>query len=377
VKGDERRGRRRARSRGQRPDDKREPARSRGRPPLRSGLIAFLVSALLSAFCLLVWARTSGPGSGKSFAYDVAPGASAIAVARDLAAQGALSSPRLFALYWAWSEGEPGPGQHLLRDNLSARELAQRLSRLPGRPSVRLTFPEGFNSLQMAERLMHHEICTAESFRAAANNPKLLRELGIRGPSAEGRLFPATYELLVDSDAESVVRLLALETHKRLGKLETDHAAAFAALERQLGWGEQEILTLASIVEKEAATPDEQPLIASVFFNRLTDPQFRPARTLGSDPTAAYGCLVAAALAPSCKDFRGQVTPAMVRDPANPYNTYRVQGLPPGPIANPGEHALRAVLEPAHSDYLYFFARDGRHIFTRTFAEHRQAIDDP
>jgi UPF0755 protein len=116
--------------------------------------------------------------------------------------------------------------------------------------------------------------------------------------------------------------------------------------------------------------------VASVFFNRLTDPEFRPLRMLQSDPTAAYGCLTLAASTPSCAGYRGQVTPAILRDATNPYNTYKNPGLPPGPIGNPGLLAIRAVLEPAQTDFLYFFARGGKHTFTRTFAEHRQAIED-
>ncbi len=138
----------------------------------------------------------------------------------------------------------------------------------------------------------------------------LLDSLGIRGPSAEGRLFPATYELFVDSAPEQVVRLLVEESRKRLGKLISDRRAAADDLEQRLGFGELEILTLASMVEKEAQSPDERPLVASVFFNRLNDPTFRPARMLQSDPTAAYGCLVAPARAPSCAEYTGRVTPS-------------------------------------------------------------------
>jgi UPF0755 protein len=188
-------------------------------------------------------------------------------------------------------------------------------------------------------------------------------------------LFPATYDLFVDSEPEQVTRLLVGEARKRLGKLELERRAAFEALERRFGWDEHEILTLASIVEKEAASADELPLVASVFFNRLSDPEFRPLRMLQSDPTAAYGCLTVAAASASCAGFRGQVTPAMLRDAQNPYNTYKNPGLPPGPIGNPGLLAIKAVLEPSQSDFLYFFARGGKHTFTRTFAEHRSAID--
>jgi len=111
-----------------------------------------------------------------------------------------------------------------------------------------------------------------------------------------------------------------------------------------------------------------------VFLNRLMDPTFRPLRMLQSDPTASYGCLVQVPPPASCEP--GPPTPAMLRDATNPYNTYRRAGLPPGPISSPGEAAIRAVLAPAKTDYLYFVAQGGgRHRFSRTFSEHRGAIE--
>jgi UPF0755 protein len=158
-------------------------------------------------------------------------------------------------------------------------------------------------------------------------------------------------------------------------KLDAANQGAFDRLEESLGFGELEVLTLASIVEKEAAHAEERPLVASVFFNRLTDPEFKPAKALQSDPTAGYGCLVASARIPSCSGYSGEVRPAMLRDGQNPYNTYRHPGLPPGPIANPGEAAIAAVLAPADTDFLYFVSLGGgRHVFSKSFEEHNAAV---
>ena len=210
------------------------------------------------------------------------------------------------------------------------------------------------------------------------NDQALLSELRISGTNAEGYLFPASYGLLVDSDAREVVRVLVSETKKRLAHASDRHPGRLEQLQRDYGFGEREVLTLASMVEKEAQVDEERPLIASVFFNRLRDPGFRPARMLQSDPTAAYGCLIDGARIPSCSGFHGSVTPALLRDAANPYNTYRHAGLPPGPIANPGSAAIEAVLDPAQSEFLYFVAKGaGRHSFSRTFAEHREALENP
>jgi UPF0755 protein len=166
---------------------------------------------------------------------------------------------------------------------------------------------------------------------------------------------------------------LVQEFDKRWGALVQKHGAGLASLEASLGFGRHEVVTLASMVEKEAAVADERSTIAGVFLNRLLDPTFQPKR-LQSDPTAAYGCLVDPAI-PACSTFRGKVTPELLRDPANGYSTYVTHGLPPGPIANPGEASLRAVLEPRSSKYLYFVAKGGgRHTFSESLDAHNAAV---
>jgi UPF0755 protein len=166
------------------------------------------------------------------------------------------------------------------------------------------------------------------------------------------------------------------ETRQRLRKV--DARLGGKQLERlanERGWGEHEILTLASLIEKEAAVDDERPIIASVFYNRLDSDSFRPKRMLQSDPTAGYGCLVQAERIPSCRDYQRRILPAMLRDSSNPYNTYRHPGLPPGPIASPGEASISSVLKPASTSYYYFVATGaGRHRFSQTLEEHEERI---
>jgi len=344
------------------------------------GRVAVLLGLILmfGVVPLFGWSLAPGPGAGKPFTLQVPAAARATDIAALLAAQGALTSPRLF--HWSLLMGDPGfelvPGEHVLNDSASPRELALRLEHSASRAAAHVTLPEGFQHLQIGERLEHAEVCSLAAFRRAVNDPALLRELEIPGTSAEGYLFPATYGLLADSDAREVVRVLVSEAKKRFAKLLAAHPSRLAQLTSEFGFQERDVLTLASMIEKEAHEPAERPLIASVFFNRLKDPEFRPPHMLQSDPTASYGCLVQGKDIPSCTDFKGSVTPALLRDAANPYNTYRHPGLPPGPIANPGEAAIEAVLAPAQSDYLYFVAKGGgKHAFSRTFAEHREAID--
>jgi UPF0755 protein len=230
--------------------------------------------------------------------------------------------------------------------------------------------PEGFTRFQIAARLEQARVCTAAEFDRTTKDPTALARLGIVADSAEGYLAPATYDLYADTPALVLVAQMVEATTKRLDALHAAHATEIAGLSDRFAFGDREILTLASVVEREAAKVDELPLIASVFYNRLADPSFRPARTLQSDATAAYGCVADPTLQ-SCAGYAGRVTPAMLRDPANPYNTYRHPGLPPGPIGNPGVRALESVIVPATTDYLFFVASgDGRHTFSRTLAEH-------
>ncbi len=369
-------GRRRRRKQGDRPSEAPRKSKRPRRRSLRLVVVAALAAVLLSLLgALALWARSSGPGGGKRFTLAVASGASTGELADRLLGEGAIRSPGLFSLYVRVLGKAPEPGEHFLRDDLSPRELAQRLGRSAGRPRVRVLVPEGWNHVQIGRRLEELEVTTLRAFRGAVYDVALLRELGLPGPSAEGYLFPATYELFLDSDATSVVRTLALEAKKRFERLLREKAADAERLAREHRFGLHEIVTLASVVERETGDAEELPLVAGVFFNRLNDPTFRPLRSLQSDPTAAYGCLVEPERAASCGGANGAVTPAMLRDPENRYNTYRHPGLPPGAIGNPGERALRAVLSPTKTEYLYFVAKGGgRHHFSRTFEEHRDAV---
>ena len=292
-------------------------------------------------------------------------------------ARGWVREPRLFQLYLSLlgQAAAVRPGLHLLRPGLSPAALTARLTRSRARPQLKLTIPEGFQQFQVAARLREREVTSAEAFLAASQAPALLAELGVPAASAEGYLFPATYDLYIDSDPEQVLRILVKEAQTRHRRLAERHALRMREREQASGWGLHQFVILASIVEKEAGSPDEHGNIASVFFNRLDDAGFRPKQMLQSDPTAGYGCLLARAQIPSCAGYAGIVSPAMLRDAANPYNTYKHPGLPPGPIANPGEAALEAVLNPPKTPYFFFVAGPGkRHVFSRTFGEHERAI---
>ncbi len=339
-----------------------------------------LVAAIAaSALLLLRFSRAEGPLPGAALEITVESGMTPADVADALFEQGAVSSRGLTALYLRLRSFAPAPGVHLVEGGDSPSELADLLERREGRPKVKVTIPEGFSIFAVAERLESKRVASRSAFLERARSPDVLQSLGVesRGAapdSVEGYLFPATYDFPRNAEPIAVISRMVEESNRRWSKLATAHAKAIAVFEAELGWSRREILTLASMVEKEAAVDDERATIASVFLNRLTRDDFSP-KLLQSDPTSAYDCYLRPAEVPSCRDFEGKVTPAMNRDRASRYSTYVNAGLPPGPIANPGERSIEAVLAPAHTDYLFFVAKGGgRHTFSSTLAEHQRAI---
>jgi UPF0755 protein len=300
------------------------------------------------------------------------------ALASVLADAGVVASPRTFAFWLRATGGARAvvPGKHLLTDDASPRELMARLERRGTAASVRVTFPEGWTRFDMARRLQDKHVVSLRDFLDATTDRDLLQELGVEGDSAEGYLFPATYDLPLDSEGRDIVRRMKREFDRRWDLLSRSHGSSLTDVMVSARLGVRDIVTLGSIVEKEAVVDDERPIIAGVFLNRLRDPAFRPKR-LESDPTASYGCLVAPEKAATCATFTGKATAAIEHDPDNPYSTYTHEGLPPGPIANPGAKSLEAAMAPASSPFFFFVARgEGRHTFSATFEAHNAAVHD-
>lgn len=339
-------------------------------------LVLTLLVALVAAGGAWSWSHLEGR-LGEPAPFDVDATATVEELCAQLEEAGFIDNARLFHLYLVLTNRAPKirAGGHLLRPGLSPAALVARLSRSGARPIVKFTIVEGHHRFAIAERLQALDISHRDAFLAASVDPEKLRPLGITAPSAEGYLFPATYDLYADSDAALVLRTFALETTRRYQTIARRYARELAARRSEVGWGMHELITLASIVEKEAADGQEHGRIASVFYNRLTDPSFLPRRMLQSDPTAGYGCLLSGDSLSSCRGYTGRVTPAMLRDASNDYNTYRHPGLPPGPIGNPSQSAIEAVINPPQTPYFFFVAgQSKRHVFSRTLSEHVRAI---
>jgi UPF0755 protein len=329
----------------------------------------------LAGALFALW-RWSGEGRAASgyLAVEFDDPATASVVAK-LANQGLVTHTGL-----AWATKEllfPGssfvPGEHWLPRSASLRELFMLLTRQKSRAHAKVTFPEGWDSFQMAERLAAAGVCSRDAFLERVH-PSATSAPNADAAPLEGYLYPATYDFLVNTSASDVGERLRQEAEQRFDAVLEANAERARQLETELGLSEVQLVTLASIVQKEAADDAEYGLIASVFLNRLGDPDFRPKRTLQSDPTAAYGCKVHPELA-SCQLAAGRVTRDILRDAANPYNTYKNPGLPPGPIGNPSSDVLAAVLTAPKTEFLFFFApRGARHRFSRSLVEHNAAI---
>jgi UPF0755 protein len=336
------------------------------------------IVAMAAIYLYIVYPATKGPSAGREVEFEVLGDESAESLARRLEGAGVVRQPLVLAIYVRATGGMDAiaSGTHLLSDDASPRELLALLRRSTWLPRRKVTIVEGFTVFDIAKRLQANRVCSAKRFLEVAREPAVLKEHGLGG-SVEGFLFPATYEFLPNSHPASVIQRMKVEFDKRYESLRTKHATEVAARASELGWTMREFVTLASMIEKEAVVDDERSIIASVFLNRLRDSNFRP-RLLQCDPTAGYGCLVAEPPLASCAGYTGKITHELLADPDNAYNTYKHEGLPPGPICNPGAKSLEAAMTPATTKYFYFVAKGaGRHAFSETYAGHTANIRQP
>jgi UPF0755 protein len=298
---------------------------------------AFLVlAACVAAGAWLFW-------PGGSVEVTIPPGQSARQTAAALQEKGVVRSAWLFraAVRAAGLGRRIKPGTYRLRRRMLPGALLAALE--AGSGGFKVVIPEGWTARQIAERLEKSGVCRAADFlRHAANN------------RLEGYLFPTTYLLEPATDAAAVAQRMHAEFQKRM-------ASEFARAEPKPRMTLHQAVTLASIVEREAILPAEQPMVAAVYLNRM-----RIRMRLQADPTVQY----------ALGYWKKGLTLEDLRNPS-PYNTYVHYGLPPGPICNPGEGALRAVLRPAVTEALFFVAdMTGGHKFFATQEEHQRAKQD-
>lgn len=280
-----------------------------------------------------------------------------------------LVENRLYFEAWARMRGLPRQvraGSFDLEGPLRWSTLAERLAEGGKARDLRVTFPEGFTIFHMADRVDKVGLAGREAFLEAARDDALLEKWDIRGDSFEGYLFPDTYRFRPDARVTVVIERMHRRWREIWGEVAEAHRQEYAAIQREYGFDRHDVVTLASIAEAETSVSAELPLVARVIYNRLD----RPMR-LQTDPTCVYGE----------ETYLDVPSPGSCKDPTNTYSTYVIDGLPPGPIGNPGRHSLAAALNPSDApeaaDYLFYVAKrdgTGRHHFSETYREHRRAV---
>lgn len=312
-----------------------------------AGLAVFLV---IIAFTLYLLNEPYAGFSGQVL-IEIPRGAPVTDIARLLEEKGVIRSRYLFLAVRLWCYGSVlQAGEYAFNRPATVWEVYRRIER-GDIYAVTLVVPEGADRFDIVEILKDLGLPAAEDFLEVSANPELIQDLAPEAPSLEGYLFPDTYRIARKVTARELCEMMTRrfrQVWSSLGSASNVH----------------EIVTIASLVEKETAIPEERPLVASVIYNRL-----ERGMPLQIDPTVIYSARLLG-------KFRGTIYASdLKRDHA--YNTYTNRGLPPGPIANPSLDSLRAALNPAQTDFLYFVARpdgSGRHIFSRTLSEHLRAV---
>lgn len=325
-------------------------------PPKYAVPFGLLIMLGMLAFGTHVAAFLASPpgGDGGPTTFEIAQDEPLSRVASRLANEGLIRNQSYFVVFGrlTGSERQLKPGEYALSPSMRPLEMLYRFRH--GLVVLHpLTIPEGYSVRQIAAVLREAGLGDPEEFLELTESPEFVRELGLDVPSLEGYLFPDTYAFPRGVATSEMVR-------RMVERFRETFQPVWAARAAELGLTQHQVVTLASIIEKETGAGIERPIISAVFHNRL-----RLRMPLQSDPTVIY----------PIKNFDGNLRKVdLVRD--NPYNTYRRRGLPPGPIASPGREALEAALYPSPVDYLYFVARnDGSHHFSRTLREHNKAVD--
>jgi UPF0755 protein len=315
----------------------------------RTGAVLYAV-----IFAVVLTGCGRGEGEGEPVRINVPPGASFNQVADSLAAHDIVRAPPLFKIYarMRGAAGRVQPGTYAFRPNTSWQSVVDDLT--GGRVlNARVVIPEAWDLRGIAPRIAATMGFDADSVMYVLTDTATVERFGVPGPTMEGYLYPATYTFPLAMSLDSVIgRMVA--TYRRVW---TEERRARA---EEMGMSEREVVTMASIIEKEARQRDEMPRISGVYHNRL-----RRNWRLEADPTVQY----------ALGEHQARLLYAHIDQTAdNPYNTYRNFGLPPGPIGSPSALGIDAALNPEQHDLMFFVARpDGSHIFTRTLDEHNRA----
>jgi UPF0755 protein len=326
----------------------------------RLGLLALLAIAALGAGAAWMDSQISRPYRGRrpeKVFVEIPHGTSRWHIAGILKTDDVIRNRLAFAILSYWHFRRPlQAGEYQIAEQMNSRQVFWMIAH--GKVFVHIiVIPEGWTSFDIGDDLEKEGICTKNEFASVVADPSLVKDFAPGARSLEGFLFPSTYEFTRHTTCEEAA---ATMVHEFRAVLERESSGE--ALQLPAGLSLTQTVTLASLVERETPNPQERPLIAGLFLNRL-----KKGYPLQCDPTVQYAWLL-----------QGHIVQDL--HPADlhidsPYNTYLHPGLPPGPIANPGEAALHAALFPEKTDYLYFVANtEGGHFFSKTLAEHNRNV---
>ena len=329
---------------------------------MRRLIIGFvLLAGILAAVAGVYYARVDEKYLGYTVVdqfVEIEPGTGTRAIGRQLVASGVIRDEWTFrlAVFLTGTARQLKAGEYRFAGPMSAKDVARMLARgdIYLRP---VTFPEGLTLIEMSHIYESRGLGSAAAFLAATKDTTAIRAIDPQATDLEGYLFPETYNVPRKMNAAALVGRMVERFLTIYDDSKRQEAQAHNLKTRDL-------VTLASIVEKESASLEERAIIAAVYGNRL-----RIGMPLQCDPTVIYAMEKAG-------HYNGNLTKKDLQMDS-PYNTYRHPGLPPGPIASPGRSSLEAALRPASADYLYFVSRnDGTHVFATTLAEHNRNVKE-
>jgi UPF0755 protein len=321
----------------------------------RLSIISLTLIVLLIPSVCFVYFNYFVPSNTKKVIFEISRGTGLREIATKIEKCGVVKSDKIFILYvmFKGKHNRLQAGEYEFSPGESMSDVIEKIAR--GDVIVRkITIPEGLNINEIADLLETKGVISRREFIEKATRADLAKELiGKPLSSFEGYLFPETYYYKKGVTAEELINMMTSRFKIIWNSLKIRRD--------EINLTDQEIVTLASIIEKETGEPSERNMISEVFHNRL-----KLGMRLESDPTVIYAL---------GNNFDGDLTREKLKTTSN-YNTYRISGLPPGPIANPGKASLEAALNPTDFNYLYFVSKgEGRHEFSTSYRDHRKAVN--
>jgi UPF0755 protein len=336
------------------PANKRAMASGNRKIVLLAALVGSLVLTALTVWAGYAWMTLPAGDTNTVTVIDIPPGMSLKKTAQTLEDDKIIRSALSFRLlaYLEKKSNKVRIGEYALSPNMPPAEILRKITSGQTVPHP-VTIPEGYRIAEIAEHLSNKGLVRKDKFLEQVRNPEFLKYLAIPADTLEGYLFPDTYHFSKYTDETVVIRTM-LESFRKTVLL-----PEFLRRARELNLSFHQVVTLASLIEKETGRREERPLIASAFHNRL-----KKKMLLQTDPTVIY----------ALPGFDGNLRKKDLSYDS-PYNTYKYPGLPPGPIASPGKESMQAALYPATTDYLYFVSKqDGTHYFSANLQEHNNAV---